>query len=343
MLRAVPKPANVIVVSPDWPGWRWNAAHIPEVEWHFFHDAPRGALEAKLPQQVVRLRACLEVVRAARRLDAVAIFAHGHEYAIPCIAALRALGLKIPVVVVAYNYVTLPRGARLQIARTFLPHADRLIVASTMERELYSRLIGIPIERLEMLRWCVDTPEVEPAEPVEKGEYVCAIGGNARDYATLITAARSLPDIRFVVVVRPGNLDGLEMPANIAVHTNVSPERAMNILYHSRFMVLTLPHSEVPCGHVTLVSALHLSKPFIVTSSTGVADYQNGTEHSIGVPPADPVALANAIQSLWDDPARCQTMGEKARRFAVDLCSVQTAVAYLRRLLDEYGAFSTRR
>ena len=32
----------------------------------------------------------------------------------------------------------------------------------------------------------------------------------------------------------------------------------MSVLLHSRFMVLPLLTSDVPCGHVTLVAAMHL-------------------------------------------------------------------------------------
>ena len=42
------------------------------------------------------------------------------------------------------------------------------------------------------------------------------------------------------------------------LHVAIPYPRAMNILQHSRFMVLPLKGSAVPCGHVTLVAAMLL-------------------------------------------------------------------------------------
>jgi glycosyltransferase involved in cell wall biosynthesis len=311
---------------------------VPEIDWHFFNDAPRNELERRAPRALVRLRACTEAVLAAKRLDACAIFAHGHEYATPCLAELEALRCDVPVVVVAYNYVRLPTGVRLKLARRLLPRAARLFIASEMERDLYSQAFGIDKRRLEMERWSLDRVEEAPGEPLEPGRYVCSIGGNARDYDTLLAAARLLPDIPFVIVARPGNLGQAVLPANVRVRYNLPFDQAMNVLAHSAFMALPLLGSEVPCGHVTLVAAMHRAKPFIVTDSRGVADYVNGEQHSLSVPPGDAAALAAAIERLWSDPELCARMAERALAFARSYCSTENAIAQLRRLLGEFGA-----
>ena len=72
----------------------------------------------------------------------------------------------------------------------------------------------------------------------------------------------------------------------------------MGVLYHSRFMVLPLINSKVPCGHVTIVAAMHLGKAMVVTSSSGVADYVTDDENAVTVPPNDVDAMASAIQRL---------------------------------------------
>lgn len=330
--------AAALVVSPGWPEWRWHADHIPEVDWLFFDDRPRNPLERKIPQAVLRARACMAAVIAAKRRGARAIFAHGHEYAVPCLAALQALRLDIPVVVVAYNYVRIPTGFRLKLARQFLPRAARLLIASEMERDLYSAAIGIDKSRLEMERWSLDRVNETPGEPMQPGRYVCSIGGNARDYRTLLAAARLAPHIPVVVVARPGNPGLEDPPDNVKIHYNLPMDSAMNVLAHSEFMALPLVSTETPCGHVTLVLAMHRKKPFIVTDSRGVADYQEGESHSLAVPANDPQALAAAIGRLWDDAPLRQSMSERALRFAHDYCSTENAIAQLRRHLREFGA-----
>ena len=131
---------------------------------------------------------------------------------------------------------------------------------------------------------------------------MCAIGGNARDYGTLLEAARLTPQIRFVCVVRPNSLRSLDIPSNVTVHTNLPSGQAMNILLHSRFMVLPLLHSEVPCGHVTIVAAMHLGKAFVITDSEGVRDYVQDGHNAMTIPARSAAALAEATERLWRSP-----------------------------------------
>jgi hypothetical protein len=66
---------------------------------------------------------------------------------------------------------------------------------------------------------------------------------------------------------------GLDVPPNVRVIVNAPFEEAMNILQYSAFTVLPLSTSTTPCGHVTLVCAMHLGKTVVATASAGIADY----------------------------------------------------------------------
>src|SRR3546814_15688074 len=62
--------------------------------------------------------------------------------------------------------------------------------------------------------WGVQPPFVQdPDIPRVSGDYIGAIGGNARDYPTLVAAARQMPEVTFVLVARPENLRNLDLPA----------------------------------------------------------------------------------------------------------------------------------
>jgi starch synthase len=51
----------------------------------------------------------------------------------------------------------------------------------------------------------------------------------------------------------------------------------------------------------------------VVASRLGaVAEVVDDGETGVLVPPGDPVALAAAIQELWEDPARAERMGRNA-------------------------------
>jgi glycosyltransferase involved in cell wall biosynthesis len=173
--------------------------------------------------------------------------------------------------------------------------------------------------------------------PLVEGDYISAIGGNARDYATLMSAAEQLPEVPLVVVARPRNLRGLRIPPNVRTFTDIPFPDAMSVLANSRFMVLPLTGTDVRCGHVTLVAAMHFAKPFIITNSTGVADYVDHGETAIACPAFDPKGLCEAIRELWDDPERCLAMGENGKAFAGLNCSESSARRHLASLLASRG------
>jgi glycosyltransferase involved in cell wall biosynthesis len=207
-----------------------------------------------------------------------------------------------------------------------------------MERMVYADYFGLDPARIEVALWGVRPPELEPPDsPLERGEYVCAMGGNARDYRTLFAAMARLPEVPLVAVVRPENVAGLEVPANVRLHYNLPRGQASNILGYSRFMVLPLAGSDVPCGHVTLVAGMFLGKAMIVTNSKGVLDYVEDGVNSLLVPVGDIDALAGRIRELWDDPERANRLGAAGSAFATANCSEAQLLSRLRRTLGEFG------
>ena len=150
----------------------------------------------------------------------------------------------------------------------------------------------------------------------------------------------ALPDIRLVVVVRPHNLVGLTVPPNVEVRTNTTFGEAMNVLAFSRFMALPLAGSEVPCGHVTLVGAMHLGKAFIISNSAGVADYVLPGENALSCEAFSPGAMAAGIRALWNDPALCARLGDGGRAFATAHCSEASTLSWFTNYLKSKGLLS---
>jgi glycosyltransferase involved in cell wall biosynthesis len=241
-----------------------------------------------------------------------------------------------------FNFTELPSWFKRRIFGWMLKRADRLVVFSRFERELYAKTFRLSLERLDFIPWAVSPPTLEsPDVPVETGRYVCAIGGNARDYATLLKAAARLPQMHFVLVVRPESLRGLTVPANATVHVNIPFGKAMNILAFSDFMVLPLLHSEVPCGHVTLVAAMHLGKAFVITKSAGVKDYVHAESNALEVEAGSVTDLAAAMDRLWNDPALSNRLGQNGRCFAANYCTEEVTAEYLRKWLSSIGLTTT--
>jgi len=233
------------------------------------------------------------------------------------------------------NFTDLPVGLMRRVMAAAFKHVDHFAVYSTMEQRLYSDYFRLPIERFEMVHWGVHRPSFDAQDPaIEAGDYICALGSQARDYAVLCDAMRQLPRIRLVIVATARSMLGIEPPANVTVRQDISLPQAMNILGHSRFMVLPLRANDVPCGHVTLVSAMHLGKAVICTDSSGVTDYvQPGITGRI-VQPGDANALARAIESLSRDPSEVERLGAAGKSFATEHCSELTTIDHLKNYLS---------
>jgi glycosyltransferase involved in cell wall biosynthesis len=321
--------------------WRWIEGPLSDsgIRFEFVRALPSNVIERRISLvNLARLRGSFEAVRLAREKKAHAIVSHGPALAAWCAFFARVLRLKIPIIAHTFNFTELPSAVKRPVLGLMLSTVNRLIVFSRLERRLYAKAFDLPEDHFDVIHWGANPPDVDsPEAPLEPGEYVCAIGGNARDYGTLLEAARVMPHIRFVCVVRPDSLRGLDIPANVTVHTNLPMGQTMNILMHSRFMVLPLLHSEVPCGHVTIVAAMHLGKAFIITDSEGVRDYVQDGYNAMTVPPHSTTALVEATQLLWSAPVLCKKLGENGRRFARQECTEERVVRHFRGWLESTG------
>lgn len=77
-----------------------------------------------------------------------------------------------------------------------------------------------------------------PSVPRIAGNYICALGSQARDYRVPIESMKLLPMLRLVAVTNPESVVGLEIPSNVQILSRVPLPESMNILAHSRLMVL---------------------------------------------------------------------------------------------------------
>lgn len=239
----------------------------------------------------------------------------------------------------SFNFTNLPTGTRRTLLRRYLKRVDRFVVASSMERDLYSDYFGIEAKRIDLLLWSIEPPTDECFKQARFGDgpYICAIGSQARDYATLIESMRLVPSIKLVLVASHDSLPQCPVPPNVTILTNVPVADAMNVLAHSSFMVLPLRGSDVPCGHVTVVAALHMGKAILATDSSGLNDYLFNGKNALLVPYADPERLAEKIQMLFDDTALRGQLGSEGLAFAKENCMENNAVAYFRHFLKSNG------
>lgn len=332
------RPIRVVSCHDLEPGWPWIAPLYrgkPKVQWQSI-STRRLPLVARLPgPHLGRVNAAIKIASIIARRQTDLVVSHGPYTSYYVEALGRRLSREVPHVAFAFNFTDIPRGYRLDAMRRAFGRTDRFIVYSRMERELYSQMFDVPADRFVFMRWGVAPPISEPSPRIIDRPYVAALGGEARDYATLCETARRLPALRFVMIVRPHSLDGLAVPDNVEARVNLSWQEAWSLVWHAEAALVPLRSSRTPNGHVTIVGGMHIGKAQVITDSAGIRDYAEDGKTALLVPPQDSAAFATAIERLLDDAALRNRLGSAARTFASECCTEGVTVEAFRQQLIE--------
>lgn len=322
---------RIINLSDLDSNWHWlqhEFKHLPNVWAHF------TSLSSKLPKQlpkrqsIARFMAATQAVLDAKKQPSLLI-SHGPRPSYYGARMAQHLHPQLPHLAYSFNFTDLPTGFQHKAMAKAYQQIDRFVVYSTLEKKLYADYFGIAPERIDMLHWSVHAPTVPEHEaPIEQGDYICALGSQGRDYDTLFAAMRALPHIRLVVVATADSVQHLTVPDNVTLRTHIPLAHAHNILTHSRYMVVPLRDSQVPCGHVTIVSGMFFKKAMIVTNSEGVHDYIQDRQTGLFFAPKHVRDLTEKIQQLWDDTALTQQLATAGHAFAHTHCTEKNVVRY---------------
>ncbi|MGV6858298.1 MAG: hypothetical protein ACWA5X_04930 [bacterium] len=326
---------ETFVSDRDWqwlPG-KWNK----EIEWTTISNAQTPLLDKVKKPFLARYLACLRTVLAAKRQKADVIVVHGTIIATWVALLAKALRVKTPVLAFAYTIPLWNESSKGRQAffRLGAKYIDRFLMFSSIETRTYPKVLSVDPARFDMIHWAMTRPDVDTsAKPSVKGRYICAVGGEGRDYSTLIEAMRGLPDIRLAIVARPQNVAGIDIPENVELFTDIPYSHAMNIMVNSEFTVLPLLSSTVPCGHGTLIAGFLLKLPTIVTASKAMEDYGEAEKTVLTHVERDPKSLEQQIARLWGDEALKEQLALNGLKFAEDYCSERATIDYFENYLD---------
>jgi glycosyltransferase involved in cell wall biosynthesis len=179
-----------------------------------------------------------------------------------------------------------------------------LIVYSSGERDLYSKELQLPRERIHFVPF--HTNVLEP-HLTQRGGYGFSAGRSLRDYATFFAAAEKV-DYPFVVVADRASVAHLRKPANVELHCDVPRARYLELLQGARFVVVPSRAAYRSIGQVVVLEAASFGKPVIASDVMGMRDYVSDGVDGRMVAPGDVHELATAMQSLAEDDAMCQRL-----------------------------------
>ncbi|MBV9172335.1 MAG: glycosyltransferase family 4 protein [Chloroflexi bacterium] len=244
-------------------------------------------------------------------------------------------------------------------------HIDCIALHSSRQYELASETLGISKDRLALVPYQVDASFWQ-REPVLEERLICSAGLEFRDYPTLMRAVEGL-DVKVVIGAashwskRRNSAQARQLPPNVEVSAFDYLE--LRRLYsRSALVVVPLDETDFQAGVTTILEAMSMGKPVIVTHTQGqtdvVEDRRSVTRGSdpqrrppslvrtvaesagikveptgFYVVPRDAAALKRTITYLLDHPEERRSLGEAGRRTVEQLLTVDHFAERMRRLV----------
>jgi glycosyltransferase involved in cell wall biosynthesis len=264
----------------------------------------------------------LRILVRARRYDVIACVGDTPAF---LIAKLRDwLGATWPIVLIdpglGEGYA---RRERLQ--KDLLPRMNAIVVYGTAQLEYLCAQYGTCVPAT-FIHHRIDTDFYypRPLAPSSREPVVFSIGNDAaRDFRILDDVARlasqgSDAAPKFVVQTTLP----IELSPRVTVRRHLVSYVELRDLYAEAAVVaLPLRATRHAGGINSLLEAMAMGRPVVVSASPGIRDYVEHETTALVVPCGDAGALASAIRRLLDNPEEAARLGAAARRFVVKTCA----------------------
>ena len=214
------------------------------------------------------------------------------------------------------------RNAAARIRDVFRKHVDQFIVQSEFQKNKFVSL-GISENRLTILPGIL--PEAILSENQVVADEMAFVGrvSHEKGIYEFVESARSLPDIPFAVAGgRAQDIGVYDNPINLTWKGFLNEEELNQQYFKSRCIVI--PSKWYEGFPNVILRAMMLERPVIASRIGGLQDIVIDGVTGLLVTPGSIKELAQAISTLYHDPARCAQMGKAARSIAYEKYGQET-------------------
>jgi len=271
----------------------------------------------------------LDPVRAmtilTRHRDADIVLACYEPGAVALLALRRLAGFRAPI---AIGEIGLTENWRLRerLLDFVVPRADAIYPLGSNQVDYIHRRWRTGAD-VRVIHMHVDAEFYRPSAVVPDGPVLSVGEDGGRDFSTLLAAFAGLDATLLLksLLVAPD-----EAPPNVQVVRERLDAHAYRELFRQAlFVVVPLRPMVTASGIGTLLEAMAMGKPLIVSDSPGIRDYVAHDETALVVPCGDAPALRAAIQRLLNEPDTRARLGAAARRFVEQHCTYAAHMAKL--------------
>jgi glycosyltransferase involved in cell wall biosynthesis len=295
-----------------------------------------------------------------------AILTDGEHIGIPLALLLKVSRSKVAHVTIGHRLTASKKRPFFKWLKVH-SHINTILLHSRRQYELAIDELGIPAERLALIPYQVDANFWQQLPEVTEDRLICSAGLEFRDYPTLVRAVDGL-DVEVVIGAashwskRHNTAVDQSLPSNVQV--SAFDYEALRRLYaRAAIVVVPLDDIDFQAGVTTILEAMSMGKPVIVTHSLGqtdvVEDRRTATRGSevrlrptsllrelaesegmsvqptgFYVPPEDSAALRRAIVHLLEHPDERRRLGAAGRETIERLVTVDLFAERVRQLVD---------
>ncbi len=319
--------------------------------------------ERKFNSVLGAFSADLSIVRDP--IDADIVHTHTWYAALAGFMARTLYG--IPLVVTVHSLEPLRPWKEEQLGRSYhlagwaerlaLEVADRVIAVSAQSRMEILEHFNVPPERVVVIHNGVDLNTWKPSPAVAtrrahgiEGDYILFVGRTSRQKGMvhLLEAMKYVdPNVRLVCCTSAPDTSEIEAeirakvmqtPRCLWINTLLREEQYIELYSHCR--VFACPSVYEPFGIINL-EAMACERPVVASAVGGIPEVVLPEETGLLVPPADPCALADALNRVLRDRDLARQMGAAGRKRVEEHFSWTAIAARTRRLyealLEEQG------
>ncbi len=195
------------------------------------------------------------------------------------------------------------------------------VVHSHAERNIFIQKHDLRPDQLAVALFGFDIAPVPRAKIFEQGKpfdgapYICMVGRNNRDFATLQRAIRGT-GIPAIFVASKTNYPGLVESDKIKLMFDLAFDECLEIIQNARLAVLLLKNDHRGAGHMTAVSGMMLAKPHVFSDAEVLKGYLTSGQHGISVPLGAWEETRDAIVQLYNNIGLAEEQGSAAREYA---------------------------
>ena len=257
----------------------------------------------------------LESFLAARQSSRdSAVLSMSERVAIPLAAMLYVRNIQIPHIVIVHK---LSSGLKTYLFRVWQLHKrfTHVICVCRAQAVYVASKTELPASRVDFVYDKVDHHFFHPLEE-EMEDYILAVGNEQRDYGTLIQAIAGTGLKLVIVASSPWSTQRIQIDGadSVTELKHLSYHELRQMYARARLVVVPLVDVDYAAGVNTVLEAMAMAKPLIVSQTRGITDYVVHNETGMYVKPGDVRDLRDSILSLWEEPRELNRLGANARQ-----------------------------